>query len=367
MNNPFRPQFGLKPKFFLERGAEEDEIISGLHKEYSPYHTTIISGVRGSGKTSLLDDVGAALLNEKDWLIINVSDGNKLLRNIVEETVNEVNKLNKGVFNYLSKLNISILGMSIGLDLQTSRQDYGFQVGMQNILEVLAKHHLKLLITIDEIRNSKSLEEFASAYQLFLRRKQPVYLVMAGLPKNVLSVLNNDVLTFLWRAKLIFLDNIDLPIVSETYRSLFAQRQTGFEAEALLYLTKLSLGYPYAYQLLGYYLWESCGADITVAAVKAIENKVKLDMYNKVIGIIYHKLTRIEKDFLMAIAQAGMVVKIATIITKLGKSKSYIANYTLRLKDAGLIKKVSHTELTFTIPFMREYLLEQQQIDNFAM
>jgi hypothetical protein len=40
----------------------------------------------------------------------------------------------------------------------------------------------------------------------------------------------------------------------------------------------------------------------------------------------------------------------------MGKKKGYISNYRKRLIDAGVIKSTGHAELTFTLPYMKDYL-----------
>ena len=49
--NPYNPSFGKKPERFLGREIIVDEILSALDNQNSPWRTTLLIGIRGTGKT----------------------------------------------------------------------------------------------------------------------------------------------------------------------------------------------------------------------------------------------------------------------------------------------------------------------------
>ena len=49
------------------------------------------------------------------------------------------------------------------------------------MLGALKRKGKKVLITIDEVVNTKEMRLFISAFQIFLREELPVFLLMAGL------------------------------------------------------------------------------------------------------------------------------------------------------------------------------------------
>lgn len=49
--NPFNPTFGDVPKIFLDRSKQLNTVIKGLEEPVSPYQTTFVYSLRGSGKT----------------------------------------------------------------------------------------------------------------------------------------------------------------------------------------------------------------------------------------------------------------------------------------------------------------------------
>lgn len=69
---------------------------------------------------------------------------------------------------------------------------------------------------------------------------------MTGLYKNLSSFVKEKSLTFLYRAPKIFLKELNMMAISNSYKKIF---NIG-ELESLK-LAKFTLGYAYAYQLIG--------------------------------------------------------------------------------------------------------------------
>ena len=61
MINPFNPSFGKRPTHYYGRQEITRTIIASPDDVNSPWRTTLITGVRGSGKTALLSDIRANL------------------------------------------------------------------------------------------------------------------------------------------------------------------------------------------------------------------------------------------------------------------------------------------------------------------
>ncbi|MDR1013843.1 MAG: ATP-binding protein [Coriobacteriales bacterium] len=63
--NPFHPQFGKRPDCFTGRDSLIRGFLDSLEGPNDPHRTTIVSGIRGSGKTALLSGVRKALPKER--------------------------------------------------------------------------------------------------------------------------------------------------------------------------------------------------------------------------------------------------------------------------------------------------------------
>ena len=58
---PFDPNFGKVPKIYLGRQTIVEDIVRSLESGTGPYQTSMIYGMRGVGKTSLLADITSTL------------------------------------------------------------------------------------------------------------------------------------------------------------------------------------------------------------------------------------------------------------------------------------------------------------------
>ena len=84
MNNPFNPSFGKVPNIFLDRTHAVTKLSNELQDPNSPYQTTLIYGVRGVGKTSLLTDIGNKMSAKKNWLVVNLATNYNVLQTLID-------------------------------------------------------------------------------------------------------------------------------------------------------------------------------------------------------------------------------------------------------------------------------------------
>ena len=68
----------------------------------------------------------------------------------------------------------------ISLDNVEDKYD-DVQIELDEMISALDKHGIRLLVTIDEVSNSKEMRTFAGAFQIFLRHDLPLFLLMTGL------------------------------------------------------------------------------------------------------------------------------------------------------------------------------------------
>jgi predicted AAA+ superfamily ATPase len=64
--NPFNPQFGRLPQSFIGRDDIIREFAGSLDDLNDPNRTMILTGLRGSGKTSLLTDIEKQVRSKKN-------------------------------------------------------------------------------------------------------------------------------------------------------------------------------------------------------------------------------------------------------------------------------------------------------------
>lgn len=93
--SPFNPNFGKVPHLFLDREKIIDDYIDELTNSGdsidTPYQTTMIYGVRGSGKTSMLTDIIDQIKTFKDWIVVDLLNNEFIIDNLIESIQMQAN------------------------------------------------------------------------------------------------------------------------------------------------------------------------------------------------------------------------------------------------------------------------------------
>ncbi|MDR0885520.1 MAG: hypothetical protein LBN22_04020 [Clostridiales Family XIII bacterium] len=156
----------------------------------------------------------------------------------------------------------------------------------------------------------------------------------------------------------IFLHNIDLDLIDELYNNVFKD----YDAEPISIISdaaRLTNGYPYLIQLVDYYLWGITDKRITKAKLDFCIKQSKQILFQNVHSLIYGNLSVRDQEFINAMCEDESVSKISDIMNRLDVTKGYISKYRQRLLDRGLIQREGRGELSFMLPFMKEFVLEQ--------
>jgi len=360
--NPFNPQFGKRPKQFIGRELIINEFLQSLDNMNDPNRTTIITGIRGSGKTAILSDIHASL-DSKAFAIIDVTAMDGMLLEILDEFIRNnkgKNWLGKG-FGGIQGFSVGAMGFSVGLTKKTDNEPHSFRFVLSGLLDALKEKKIKTVFLIDEVHNgTPEMREFVVTYQHLVREEYEVALLMAGLPSSVNDVLNDKILTFLRRAHRVELENIAIKAVEIAYEQSFSKAGREFSENALIESATATDGYPYLMQLLGYFLFNNGNMIIDSKLVKQMLELSKIELFKNVHDMLFHELSAKDHDFLFAMAEDDAVSDFSSIKERLGVSPGYASKYRSRLLIAGLIKAVEHGKLAFAPPFTREYLKEKQ-------
>lgn len=355
--NPFNPGFGKVPPIYLERSGDIKKVMDNLNNMNSPYQTTLVYGMRGTGKTAFITDISHEVQKRPNWVVANLAMGNPLLPTLIDSIYHQGTSAIKNIFRSVEGITVSAFGITVkAVTNQNISRQY------QNLLEMILKKMKDsgtwLLITIDEVKSTPELRQFAAVYQLILREEYPISLIMTGLPQYVSELQNDDVLTFLLRAGRITLTPLNLWAVKSSYAKAFSG-QKHISEETLLHITRLTKGYAYAFQLLGYYLWENSSGEINEQVVKKILPEYQTDLYRNAYFKMYQGLSETEQRFLQIMAEnSAEDIPVREIEKKMGKPGNYISVYRRRLLDTQLITAPRRGYLQFTLPFFREFIIE---------
>jgi len=336
-----------------------NDFLQSLTDKNDPNRTTIITGIRGSGKTAILSDIRASL-DTNQFVVVDVTAHDGMLLEILDEFIRNskgkdwLGKAFKGVQGFSA----GALGFSLGITKKNESETHGFRFMLSEILDQLKSKGIKTVFLIDEVHNGTTeMREFAVTYQHLVREEYDVALFMAGLPSSVNDVLNDKVLTFLRRAHRLELESIDIKAVEISYEQAFSQAGRSFSGNALTASAKATEGYPYLFQLLGYFLFISQQETIDAKLVKQSLELAKIELFKNVHAMLFQELSVKDRDFLFAMVEDEKPSDFASIRERLGVSPGYASKYRERLLVAGMVKAAGHGKLTYAPPYMRDFLL----------
>lgn len=340
--NPYTLSFGKQPPQMLSRYYETQNVIESFTDEPSPNQVFLISGVRGSGKTVMMTGIANELSKDDDWIVINLSPEYDLMESLAAE-LGERKKLKK--FFEIEALSVSLAGIS--LDFGKGKPVTDAKVAITKMLKIVKKNKKKVLITIDEVSNNVSLKKFASVFQIFLREELPVYLIMTGLYDNIRSLQDEKTLTFLYRAPRIEMGPLSIRGIAENYQKTFA-----IDYESANEMAKITKGYPYAFQLLGFLTWKASGD------YKAVISDFRRYLEEYVYEKIYSEMSPKDREVALGIARSDSE-NVDDIKKALDFTQSEWNPYRKRLIDKGIINVPERGKVSFTLPFFDLFLLEK--------
>ncbi|MBR5636950.1 MAG: AAA family ATPase [Pseudobutyrivibrio sp.] len=338
--NPYSLVFGKEPQQNISRAAQMSEIIESFDGDNPSQQIYMITGVRGSGKTVFMTEIAKTLSEDEQWIIVELNSSQDLLMDLAASLASE-NHLAQ-IFQKAS-INLSFFG--IGLEVKGSVPITNVQVAITKMLESLKKHGKKILICIDEVTATDSMKAFASAYQIFVRQDLPVYLVMTGLYENINNLQNEKNLTFLYRAPKIELKPLNITTISNNYKATFS-----LEGHEALDMAKLTKGYSFAFQVLGYFTWKHSGK--YKEAIAEFQQYLEDYVYEK----IWSELSAGDKKLVYGIAQSGSG-KASEIKSILSIENNEYTPYRDRLIKRGLVDGSEHGRLRLILPLFENYVL----------
>ena len=249
-NNPFSLDFGAEPNLMIPRFSEQNSIIESFTSENPSTHIYILMGARGSGKTVLMTSISHMIREMKDWIHVDLNPEGDMLNELAADITRKTKKRYPRL-----KLEVAIKGVAVSSETDEKYSD--IQVDLDTLLEKLKKKNTRILITIDEIHNSKDVRAFTGYFQHCLREKLPVFVLMTGLYKNLRSLQNNRSQTFLKRTPRIDLGPLSQIRIAKKYEEIF-----GLDPGQASDMAALTMGYSYGFQILGYLLYDAGGKQV---------------------------------------------------------------------------------------------------------
>lgn len=340
MPNPYNLIFGKEPLQSIPRNVQKTEIIDSFLSEPCGQQIFMITGIRGCGKTVFMTEISKEIKLEKDWLVIELNSLGDLLTDLAAALGSENNLAN--IFK-TAGINLSLFG--IGLEVKNSVPISSIQIALEKMLESIKKHHKKILICVDEVTVTESMKTFSSAFQIFVRKELPVFLLMTGLYENINLLQNEKSLTFLYRAPKVVLKPLNTGNIAENYRNIL-----NIDPDTAHKMAALTKGYSFAFQVLGHFTYKADGDYIK--ALPDVRNYLEDYVYEKIVS----EMSSGDRRFAYGVAKSKTgKAKDVKELTSLADNEYSV--YRDRLIKRGIINGSEHGYVKFTLPLFDDYII----------
>lgn len=208
---------------------------------------------------------------------------------------------------------------------------------------------------------SRNSVEIAAMYQHFVQEGRKVALLMAGLPHNVSSLINNKTVSFLRRAQQVRLGRIADHNVREAFLRTVTEYGRTIDPKGLDLAVQEIGGFAFLMQLIGFRAWDINPSEKRISRddVAAGVEIAHAEMEDSILDATFRELSAEDIRFLKAMLQDEHESAIADLRARLNRSSAQVARYRRRLIDVGVIGERRRGVVAFELPCFREYLEER--------
>ena len=383
IKNPYSPGAGSPPPELVGRDPilEQARILLGRVKQKKPEKSMLLTGLRGVGKTVLLNEI-KRMADSAGYRTITIEahEGKALgpllapyLRSLLydlDRIAGTGDKVKRGLAvlrSFIGAIKVSVGDVDIGLDIDPEKgsADSGdLEIDLPNLFvaigEAAEDRKSAVAILIDEIQyfSQKELGALIMAMHKMQQRQLPVVLLGAGLP--ILPGMAGESKSYAER--LFSFPNIGALSHENSVKALQEPAQAAgvaFEAGALDEVFHLTKGYPYFLQEWGYVAWNlATESPITLKVVQDAKNTVISRLDDNFFRVRYDRLTPSEKNFLRAIAELGPGAHRTGDIAEILKVKvTSLGPVRAKLINKGMIFSPAHGDLDFTVPLFDDFMI----------
>jgi hypothetical protein len=383
IKNPFSPGAGSPPPELVGRDEiiEQTRILLGRVRAKRPEKSLLLTGLRGVGKTVLLNEMERIAQRDGYRSILVEAHEDKPLAVLLAPHLRRLffdldrmagagYKVRRGLAvlkSFIGAVKITVGEVEFGLDIEPERgtADSGdLEVDLPNLLTALAEaaeeRQTAVAILIDEIQyfNQSELSALIMAMHKMQQRQLPLVLMGAGLP--ILPGLAGESKSY---AERLFsfpdIGPLSGPDSAKALQEPVKAVGVEFEEAALQEIFRLTQGYPYFLQEWGYQTWNHAAhSPITLQDVRNATVKVIPRLDANFFRVRFDRLTPSEKNYLRAMAELGPgPQRSGDIASVLGVKVTSLGPVRAKLIKKGMIYSPSHGDMAFTVPLFDEFML----------
>jgi AAA+ ATPase superfamily predicted ATPase len=393
--NPFRPGAGHIPPYLAGRETEEQEFRE-LLKQDVVLKNLILTGLRGVGKTVLLETLKPIAIQEKwAWVGTDLSESSSISEDILAlRIITDLSVVTSNITiadEERVSLGFGSAPLKTALNFATLFQIYKEAPGLvadklKAILELVARHlgstgRRGIIFAYDEAQNLADhaqkeqypLSVLLDVFQSIQRKNIPFMLVLVGLPTLFPKLV--EARTYSERMfHVIFLDRLNEESTREAILKPIEKENcpVKFSDGAVKIVVDVSGGYPYFIQFICreiYDVWIQKIATGQAPSVPVDELVRKLD--TDFFAGRWSQVTDRQRELLGVVAQLETCDNEFTVqeVTALSTKKlsnpftaSHVNQMFASLADAGIIYKNRHGKYSFAVPLLSRFIKRQLNI-----
>lgn len=383
IKNPFSPGAGAPPPELVGRDPilEQARILLGRVKQKRPEKSLLLTGLRGVGKTVLLNEIERMARKAGYHAILLEAHEDKPLGELIFPALRSLlydldrvagagDKVKRGLAvlrSFIGSIKLTVNDVALGLDIEPARgtADSGdLEIDLPNLFVAIAEaaeeRKTAVAILVDEIQylSQKELGALIMAMHKMQQKQLPLVLLAAGLP--VLPGMAGESKSYAER--LFNFPDIGALSEEDAAKALHdpaLEVGVEFQADALREVFRLTHGYPYFLQEWGYQSWNIAAASpITLKIVQDATPEVTRRLDKNFFRVRFDRLTPGEKNFLRAMADLGpgshrtgdIAAALKTTVKGIGPVRS-------KLIKKGMIYSPAHGDMAFTVPLFDEFMV----------
>lgn len=378
------PGNGIEPRYLAGR----EENICSFKRSLKSYEeglprNTVLSGLRGTGKTVLLRHF-KIIAESKEWLTVErefndrFSDENSFAEAIVKDIISEATEVSlakkakqvgKKIIDVIKPGELGAYGITYKPFYKERKhllEDYLKEMLLKNwnTFEKSDKKGVVFLYdefhTVKDAKDKKSfpLASLLGAISYAQRNGCRYYLCLGGLP--IMTSNLKDAKTYTERMfEFAQLANLDKVEAKKAIANTLQGSGYRFEEDLVDRIISETGGYPYLIQFYGYFILESINKKtITLKDFLGIRPKLIKDLDASFFEDRVKLASSKERDVLIAMAKTGAEEIEPIKIRKISKiNHGTLMELLKRLIEKGLVYRSGRGRYGFTLPLFREFLL----------
>ncbi|MCP1453442.1 ATP-binding protein [Pseudomonas kilonensis] len=382
--NPFAPGAGSRPPELAGRDSilEAARIACGRAVNGRSARSIMLLGLRGTGKTVLLNEIGR-IAKEEGLLVSKVEapereslarllypEMRKVMRALsgVESAKQIANRGLKGLRSFASIFKIDIGGIEIGVESEPGLADSGnLQYDLPDLFTVIGEAAQAAgkgwILLIDEVQylTEADLSALIVSIHRMSQEGLPVLLVGAGLPQ--VARLAGEAKSY---AERLFLypevGALDQPSATQAVQKPILEEEASIDTAALDSIVDRTQGYPFFLQEWASTAWNNAeGPEITVDDVEHSYSETLASLDAGFFRVRIDRLTPSEVQFVKAMSTLGDgPYAIADVAKVMGRPQSSLGPTRANIISKGMIYSTDHGYLNFTVPLFAEFMRRQE-------